>query len=206
MDQEEALKAIEGLQTIETIAEALNIKKQSALNLISKLKRQGYVTTSGGRQQKRLYKITARKQRKRDSGMFDIINKYSPMKLAPWYDHQVHGHYGPEEALIDAIQTQSFRVILASMNLFNRITDWPKLHRLAKKKDCWQKVGALYDVARLYFRVNKMPLKYQNQKFIKKYFLIKRYNTTETMYNPIKNKWNVEIPFQTGDIRKVTAS
>src|SRR3989338_1001322 len=132
MNQEETLKAIEGLQTIETVADALNLKKQSALNLISRLKRQGYVTVSGGRQQKRLYKITARKQRKRDLGMFDIINKYSTMKLAPWYDHQVHGHYGPEEALIDAIQTQSFRVILASMKLFNHITDWPKLYKLAK--------------------------------------------------------------------------
>ena len=128
------------------------------------------------------------------------------MKLMPWYDHQVHGHYGPEEALIDAIQTQSFRVILASMNLFNRITDWPNLYRLAKEKNCWQKVGALYDVARLYFRVKKMPLRYQNKKFGKKEFLIKRYNTTEKIYYPIKNKWNVEIPFKTGDISKVTTS
>ena len=206
MGQEKTLKAIEGLQTIETVAESLNIKKQSALNLISKLKKQGYVATSGGRQQKRLYKITARKQRKRDLGMFDIINKYSSMKLAPWYDHQVHGHYGPEEALIDAIQTQSFRVILASLRLFNHITDWPKLYKLAKEKECWQKVGALYDVARLYFRINTMPLRYQNQKFIKKQYIIKRYNTTEKMYNSIKNKWNVEIPLQAGDIRKVSTS
>ena len=205
MIQEETLKSIEGLQTIETVAEALNIKRQSALNLLSKLKKQGYVTTTGGRQQKRLYKITTRKQRKRDLGMFDIINKYSPMKLAPWYDHQVHGRYGPEEALIDAIRTQSFRVILASMRLFSHITDWPKLYKLAKEKDCWQKIGALYDISKMHFRVKKMPLRYQNQKFSKKQFLIKRYNTTEKMYNPIKNKWNVEIPFQTGDIGKVMA-
>ena len=136
MKQDDVLKTLEGLHTIETVAEALNIKNQSALNLISKLKKQGYVTTRGGYKQKRLYKIT--KQRKRDKGMFDIINKYSPMKLAPWYDHQVHGAYGPEEALIDALQTQSFRAILASMKLFNHITDWPKLYNLAKKKDCWQ--------------------------------------------------------------------
>ena len=206
MVPEELLKTLEGLQTIETVAEALNIKKQSALNLISKFKKQGYVTTTGGRQQKRLYKISTKKQRKRDLGMFDIINKYSPMKLAPWYDHQVHGKYGPEEALVDAIETESFRAILASMRLFNHITDWPKLYRLAKEKDCWQKIGALYDVARLFFRVKKMPLRYQNQKFIKKQFLIKRYNTTEEIYYPIKSKWNVEIPFQTGDIRKVMST
>jgi len=203
MNQNELLQKLEGLQTIETAAEALNIKKQSALNLISKLKKEGYVTTTGGRNQKRLYKITTRKQRKRDYGMFDIINKYSPMKLAPWYDHQVHGIYTEEDALIDAIQTQSFRAILASMRLFNHINDWPKLYKLAKEKNCWQQIGALYDISKMYFRVKKMPLRYQHKKFIKKQFLIKRYNTTEKIYYPIKNKWNIEIPFQIGDMQKV---
>ena len=199
MDQEEILKTIEGLQTIETAAGALNIKKQSALNLISRLKEQGYVTTTGGRQQKRLYKITARKQRKRDLGMFDIINKYSPMKLAPWYDHQVHGHYGPEEALIDAIQTQSFRVILASMRLFNHITDWGKLYKLAKEKDCWQKVGALYDVAMLYFRVREMPayyLKYKSRAW-QRLTQLKKIN-----FPDIAKKWQVYIPFNENDMRE----
>ena len=199
MDKEQTLKAIEGLQTIETVAEALNIKKQSALNLISRLKRQGYVTTSGGRQQKRLYKITARKQRKRDAGMFDIINKYSSMKLAPWYDHQVHGIYGPEETLIDAIQTQSFRAILASMRLFNHITDWPKLYRIAGERNCWQKVGALYDVARLYFKVRKMPsyyLKYKSEKW-QRLTQLKKINFPDTA-----KKWHVYIPFNEKDMRE----
>jgi len=201
MMQEETLKAIEGLQTVETVAEALNIKKQSALNLISKLKKQGYVTTSGGRQQKRLYKITARKQRKRNFGMFDVINKYSPMKLAPWYDHQVHGRYGPEEALIDAIQTQSFRVILASMRLFNHITDWPKLYKLAKEKGCWQKVGALYDVAKLYFKVRKMPsyyLKYESGKW-QRLTQLKKIN-----FPSITKKWRVYMPFNEKDMREAS--
>jgi len=203
MNQNEILQKLEGLETIETAAEALNIKKQSALNLICKLKKEGYVTTTGGRNQKRLYKITTRKQRKREKGMFDIINKYSPMKLAPWYDHQVHGKYTEEDALIDAIQTQSFRAILASMRLFNHINDWPKLYKLAKEKNCWQQIGALYDISKMYFRVKKMPLRYQHKRFIKKQFLIKRYNTTEKTYYQIKNKWNIEIPFQIGDIRRV---
>jgi len=197
MNQEETLKTIEGLQTIETVAEALNIKKQSALNLLSKLKKQGYVATTGGRQQKRLYKITVRKQRKRNFGMFDIINKYSPTKLAPWYDHQVHGKYGPEEALIDAIQTQSFRVILASMRLFNHITNWSKLYKLAKEKDCWQKVGALYDVARLYFRAKKMPayyLKCETEKW-QRLTQLKKNNFPE-----IAKKWHVYIPFNEKDM------
>ncbi|HLC67078.1 MAG TPA: hypothetical protein VJK52_05560, partial [Candidatus Nanoarchaeia archaeon] len=120
MNQDEILRKLEGLHTVETVMKTLNITRQSALNLLSRLKKQQHVTTSGGGKQVRFYKIMMRKQLPRVPGMFDIINKYSPhMKLAPWYDHQVHGPYGPEEALIDAIQTKSFRVILASLRLFN---------------------------------------------------------------------------------------
>ncbi|MBS3145871.1 hypothetical protein J4414_03655, partial [Candidatus Woesearchaeota archaeon] len=119
---------------------------------------------AGGGKKKRIYRITARKQRKRQEGMFDIINKYSPnMKIREWYDHQVHGVYGPEEALIDALQTQSFRLILASMRLFNHIKDWKKIYKLAKENNCWQKVGALYDVSRLFFKVKKMPERYRKR-------------------------------------------
>src|SRR3989338_7770455 len=146
MVDEEALRKLEGLQTAETAAKALGIGRQSAINLLSRLKKEGYVTTSGGGKIKRLYKVSMKKQRQRDPGMFDIINKYSPMKLAEWYDHQVHGRYGPEEALVDALQTQSFRAILASMRLFNHITDWPKLYRLANERGVWAKLRALYDV------------------------------------------------------------
>jgi len=201
MDQNELLQKLEGLQTVETVAEALNIKKQSALNLISKLKKEGYVKTSGGRHQKRLYKITTRKQRKRDYGMFDIINKYSAMKLAPWYDHQVHGKYGPEEALVDAIQTQSFRAILASMRLFNHINDWPRLYKLAREKNCWQQIGALYDVSRKYFKVRKMPLQYLKHKERKwrKLTQLKKVN-----FSAIAKKWHVYIPFNEKDMREAS--
>ncbi len=197
MKHDEILKILEGLHTVETVAEALNIKKQSALNLISKLKKQGYVTTSGGNKQKRLYKITQKKQRKRDPGMFDVINKYSPMKLAPWHDHQVHGIYGAEEALVDAIQTQSFRVILASMRLFNHTKDWPKLYRLANKRNCWQKVGALYDIARLHFRVKKMPSHYLNNKS-KQWSQLTQLKKKNFLN--IAKKWHVFIPFSEKDI------
>ena len=203
MADDELLKKLEGLQTIETVAEALKIGKQSALNLLSKLKKEGYVTTRGGGKRKRLYKITTVKQRVREPGMFDIINRYSPMKLNPWYDHQVHGEYGPEEALVDAIGTGSFRAILASMRLFNHIKDWSKLYSLAKKKGCWQKVGALYDVAKMHFKVKKMPDTYRGYEFRKKQYLIRDYPTKEGALKEIGKKWNVAIPFRKGDIAKV---
>ncbi len=199
MSYEYTVRKLEGLHTVETIMATLGIKKQSALNLIGKMKKiQNLTVWSGGK--KKMYKITMRKQRPRQQGMFDILNTYSPMKLAPWYDHQVHGRYGPEEALIDAIQTGSFRAILASLRLFNHIKDWNTVYRLAKEKECWQKVGALYDVARLHFKVRKMKGKYTvnaNKKW-QQLSQLKKKN-----YPAIANKWHVYIPFNEKDIMEI---
>ncbi len=194
----ELLWKLEGLHTVETAAEKLGITRQGALNLLCRLKKEQHVTVSGGGKLKRLYKITIRKQLPRVPGMFDIINKYSPhMKIRPWYDHQVHGRYGPEEALIDAIQTESFRVILASLHLFKHITDWPKLYRLAKEKDCWQKVGALYDVARLFMRVRKMVKKY-GRAIAKKWVALTQLRKKN--FPEISEQWKVYIPFNRNDM------
>jgi len=206
MDQETVLRTLEGMHTIETAAAALHRSKQSTLNLLSKLKKKQYVMVSGAGKVKRLYKITMRKQRSRVPGMWDILNKYNPnFQLNPWYDHQVHGIYGPEEALIDAIQTQSFRVILASLRLFNHITNWPKLYKLAKEKDCWQQVGALYDVASLTWKVKHIPSSYLSFTFKKKKYLIRPYPTQEDFLKPIAKKWNVTLPFKKGDLLKVAS-
>lgn len=201
-NREEQLRLLEGLHTIETVAETLGITKQAALNLLGKLKKEQHVTVMGGGRRKRLYKITMRQQLPREPGMFDIINKYSPnFQVMPWYDHQVHGIYGPEEALVDALQTQSFRLILASMRLFNHITDWPKLYCLAKEKDCWRKVGALYGVARMFMRVRKMPEKYLHTKISKRWqqlTQLKKKNFPE-----ISSKWTVYLPFNKKDVEEI---
>jgi hypothetical protein len=200
--REEQLRLLAGLQTIETAAETLKMSKPATLNLLTKLKKEQYVTVSGGGKIKRFYKITLYKQLPRELGMFDLINKYSPnFQIVPWYDHQVHGLYGPEEALIDALQTDSFRLILASMRLFNHIKDWPKLYQLAKKKDCWQKVGALYDVARMFMKVRKMPERYLHAKIGKKWqqlTLLKKKNFLE-----IANKWKIYLPFNQKDVEEI---
>lgn len=202
MDQRkyELLWKLEGLHTVETAAKTLGITRQGALNLLGRLKKEQHVTVSGGGRRIRLYKITIRKQLPRVPGMFDVINKYSPhMKLNPWYDHQVHGRYGPEEALIDAIQTESFRVILASLHLFKHITNWPRLYRMAKEKDCWQKVGALYDVARLFMRVRRMEEKY-GKAIAKKWVALTRLRKKN--FPEISERWKVYISFNRADMTK----
>ncbi len=198
----ELLRKLAGFQTLETVTRELGIKRQSALNLLSKLKKEEYLTVMGGGPKKRLYRITLVKQRKRDLGMFDILNKYSPMKLAPWYDHQVHGKYTVEDALVDAVQTGSFRAILSSLRLFSHITDWPRLYKLAKKKNCWQKIGALHDVAKKLFRAKHLPTKYSGKPHDSMQYLVRNYRTKENWIKPIEQEWNVGIPFRNGDLRK----
>ena len=202
MEDIKLLRRIEGLHTVETLQKELNLTKQSTINLISKLRKEEHITLfAGGGKKKRIYRITARKQRKRQEGMFDIINKYSPnMKIREWYDHQVHGIYGPEEALIDALQTQSFRLILASMRLFNHIKDWKKLYILSKEKNCWQKVGALYDVSRLFFKVKKMPERYRKRKYKK---WIKLTQLKKKNFPKISEKWHVYISFNKYDLKEI---
>ena len=202
MEDIKLLRRIEGLHTIETLQKELNLTKQSTINLISKLRKEEHITLfAGGGKKKRIYRITARKQRKRQEGMFDIINKYSPnMKIREWYDHQVHGVYGPEEALIDALQTQSFRLILASMRLFNHIKDWKKIYKLAKENNCWQKVGALYDVSRLFFKVKKMPERYRKRKYKK---WIKLTQLKKKNFPKISEKWHVYISFNKYDLKEI---
>ena len=202
MEDIKLLRRIEGLHTVETLQKELNLTKQSTINLISKLRKEEHITLfAGGGKKKRIYRITARKQRKRQEGMFDIINKYSPnMKIREWYDHQVHGVYGPEEALIDALQTQSFRLILASMRLFNHIKDWKKIYKLAKENNCWQKVGALYDVSRLFFKVKKMPERYRKRKYKK---WIKLTQLKKKNFPKISEKWHVYISFNKYDLKEI---
>ena len=144
----ELLKKLEGLKTIDSICENLNISRQSAINLMSRLKKQGHVKSMGGGRRIRLYNITVTKQWPRSLGMFDMINRHARHKVLEWYDHQVHGKYTVEDAIIDAIEKRSYRLLRATVFSFNHVTDWPRLYRLANDKNLWQHVGALYDVAR----------------------------------------------------------
>jgi len=198
----DVMRRIEGLQTVATVQDALGLTRQSAINLLSKLRKAGHVTSSGGGRQPRLYKITRYKQLPRKRGMFDLLNACNPwFKLNPWYDHQVHGRYTVEDAILDAIDTGSFRAILATLRCFNHIKNWPKLYREAKRRGTWNKVGALYDVARQHFRVRRMPARYRKHFEKSEEELIKGFKKTE--YKAITEEWGVAIPFKSGDIRKV---
>ncbi len=193
---EEIVKNLEGKHTIETIAEKLGISRQSAVNVVSKLRKLGFVQTSGGGRQKRIYTISTKRFTKKEPGMFDIINKYSRIKIRPIYIHEAHGNYYAENALIDAVKTKDLRLIMSSLYLFNHIKNWHRLYNLAKGYE--NMVGALYDLTRKYIKARKMPdnirklLKKKERKVI--------IEPRKHDFKEIEEEWNVSLPFSKEDM------
>lgn len=150
----------EGKYTVETFAKKYQLQRQSAINLLSKLKQKGLVTTSGGGRQKRIYTITAKPQEK-TNGFYDIVNKYSPEKLIPKFKHKVIGHYTVEHAIIDGIQIGDVRTLQSTHHLFNHITNWKRLFDLAKQRNCTRQVYEEYKKARRKIKTRTMPKRYE---------------------------------------------
>lgn len=197
------LEKLEGRQTVESVMDITGIERESAINLLSRLKKEGYVKSSGGGRQKRIYTISLRKNAEEANGLFMIINKHSKIKVVPKFKHVVHGRYSTEEALIDAIEINDFRVLLASLTLFNQIKNWKILYRLAKEKEYRKITGALYDFARKNIKTKKMPEKM--------YKLLLASKDKKTIEIPSKKfhcpeiyeKWKIRIPFSEADMEMI---
>lgn len=158
------MKHEEGKYTVETFSKKYKLTRQSTLNLFSKLKKQHFLTVSGGGKQKRIYTITKTKTHP-SNGFYDLINKYSPIKLVPQYKHYVQGNYSIEKAIIDGINIGDARTLEATKYLFRHITNWKNLFFLAKKNDLINKIGPLYQQARKTVKkCRKMPLRYELKK------------------------------------------
>ena len=200
---EPILRKLEGLNTIDLIAKKLNVKESTAIKKIHELRKFGHVETSGGGKQPRLYRVYRNKIVKiGNPGLYDIINKNSPVKISRPYEERIVGRkLSIEEALIRAIKTEKYRVILASLALFNKVKDIPKLYKLAKKEDVRRKLGALYEVARNTIRTKKinekhlrLMLKAKNEKA----FIVPKVKSKD--FKDIENKWRVYIPFNKQDL------
>lgn len=150
----------EGKYTVETFAEEKQIRRQSAINLLSKLKKKGLVTVTGGGKQKRIYTITNRPQEK-TNGFYEIINKHSPEKLIPKFKHKVIGKYTIEHAIIDGIQIGDARTLEATKYLFNQVKNWKRLFDLAKEKNCTKQIHELYNKAKKTIKCKTMPKRYR---------------------------------------------
>jgi predicted transcriptional regulator len=148
---------MKGIYTLEKIQKERDISKQAAINLISRLRKKGFVKTSGGGKQIRLYKISD-KPLQEDNGMYSIINKYTPIKLAPSIMHIVYGKkYTVEQTIVDCLKKNDSRHSLAAVFLLNNIRDWKKLNKLIIEHKLESKFNILYNLARENVRVKKMP-------------------------------------------------
>jgi len=163
MDNLFIMELKEGKFTVETFANQQGLSKQAAINLLSKIKKQGFVHTSGGGRQKRIYTIS-KTPKKESNGLFTIINKYSPEKINPSFEHHVYGRYGAENALIDGILLQKkqkdIRMRHAMHHLFRHIKNWKLLFDMAKKEGIMTEIHELYAEARQKTKTNTMPKRY----------------------------------------------
>jgi hypothetical protein len=203
MDEEtKLLKRIEGKHTLETFMRQTSLKKKSALNLLSLLRKKGYVRTDGGGKQKRIYTISTRIIQ-RGEGLFTILNRYAKIPVVPPFTHVAHGSYTVENALTDAITLHDFRILQASIYLFNHVKDWSKLYALAKKKQCEQVIGALYDFARITTKTRKMPDRIRQALLrkhpIKRIEILHHIRTDSSEFHAIEKRWNVALPFSKQD-------
>ncbi len=148
-----------GKYTVETFARQRNLARQSAINLLSSLKKKGFVKVSGGGRQKRIYAISL-VSKKPTNGFYDIVNKYSPEKLVPKFEHYTYGNYGVEDAIIEGIMIGDARTKQATKHLFRHVKNWKRLFELAGKKKLEKELVSMYKEARKTTRTKKMPERY----------------------------------------------
>jgi len=205
----EIAKKLEGVHTLATAAKSLNVKKSTAVKMLSILRKEGFVETSGGGKKPRLYKISPiRIVGKEHIGIYDLINKYSKVKLWEPYKHKVIDRElsvaeAIPMALSIAAKERNFRLVLAILGLFNHVKDWSKLGYYSKKYNMARRVGALYDVTRTIIKTRKMDNR--TRKVLlkgkdKSKFIIKPHKPQYFKY--IEKLWRVYIPFHISDLTR----
>jgi hypothetical protein len=141
------------------------------------------------------------------SSYYEIINRYSPIKIVAPRIYKIYGKEPSfEETLVYAIKTKSLRTILAALALFNKIEDWSRLYRLAKKNHVERQVGALYDLSRNIIRTRKMTKRFRNNALPKK-----SYTSQYTIpglrsrdFQKIEKTWKIYLPFNRSDLEAYT--
>lgn len=201
MKIKELLHRLEGVQTIKSIMSILEIDRDKAIYYIHRLRKKEYVKTTTTSDKTRIYHISFENKLK-GINYYDIINKYSPVKIT----RNIYNVYDKkptyEETLIFALKTKSFRTILASLSLFKKIEDWSQLYHLAKKNNIERQVGALYDLSRKLMRTRRMTKIFRNNALPKKkytyQFIIEGLKSKD--FKKIEKEWKIYIPFNIKDL------
>lgn len=202
MKIKETLKKVEGVQTVESVMDLLNVDRNKAIYYVHRLKKEGYVKTKRLSNNRRVYNISL-ENKLGGKSYYDIINQHSPIKIAVPAVYRIYGkELSLEEALVYAIKTGNFRTILASLALFKKIGDWSKLYALAKENHIERQVGALYDLARKIMRVRRMTKRFRNNSVPKDnhkfYYVIPGLKSED--FQDIEKIWEVYLPFNKKDL------
>jgi len=202
-DVKELAAKLAGMQTAESAARALNIRKKTMINYISKLRKLGLVETTRGAGKKRLYRIYATRQPKKGTGLYAFISKNSKVKVIPRQEVYVYNELSIEKAIVKAIESRDFRIVLAALGLFSKVTNWPDLNKLAKKAHMQRKIGALYELAKKVMRVRHIDRRTLNSlqtgKDCERYIIP---NLKSKDFKSLEKRWKVYIPFNLKDLEE----
>lgn len=207
---EKLAESLQGIYTLETLADRLKINKSKAVYVIYRLRKLGFVKTNYGAGKRRLYNVSLRNKQKGTSYTTKINESSSSyaIQVAPSNPYYVHGRSPSyEEALIYAIKQRDVRHIIASLTLFRKVSNWSLLYKLAKKEDLIREVAALYEIARKVIRkVKRMPKRFSHlaqKKKINKFRYIVDYISSDD-FKEIEKKWKIYIPLNRADLEEHT--
>lgn len=196
------IEKLEGMYTLESLINILKVDRRTAINYVSMLRKLGYVNTKRASSGKRIY-IISKQNRIKGKSYYEVLNRISPIKLAEAEIYRVYGReITYEETLIYAITKGKVRIIIASLALFTKITNWTKLAELARKYKVQRQICALYDVARSIMRVRRIHkhfLKGGLPKGEDTYLYIIPHLESKDFTN-IQQKWKVYLPLNKADL------
>ena len=201
MEIHEIAKKLEGLQTVSTIAKSLNVSHGTAVNYAWLLRKKGYLTSVQNRKV-RIYGISPIRRKKLGYSLYELLNQNTRVKIVVREDYIIHSGKKPsiEEVLVRCAVSGEFRIVLASLDLFNKIKNWSRLKSFADKYKAGRKIGALYDVAKKIIRVRRMDERTRNGllKNGKKEYIIKPFRSK--YFKDVEKEWNVYVPFNIQDL------
>lgn len=198
-------KENEGFHTVESLSKTMGIGKSTAINYLYAMRKRRLVETERGKKGKRLYKISPVKLKKIGyPGLVETINEYSSLKLGSALEERSDHRIMPEEAIVSAISTRDFRIVLASLELFKKTNEWWSLYRFAKENNAERFVGALYYLSRKLFRVRAMDkrvLRLLKRAKTKEKYIIPNMKSSD--FSDIEKEWKVYIPFSKSDTERL---
>lgn len=191
----------EGLQTVNSLARLLGVGSRTAVNYASLLRKAGFLTTAHGGRKVRIYRINPLFRKERGYSFYALLNRYSKVKLRVRQDYFIYAEKEPcvEEILARAVASGEFRVVLASLGLFNKVKNWARLKGFADSYGVGRRIGALYDVAKTCMRVRRMDERTRKGLLNgKKGHIIQGVKSKH--FQDIEKVWGVFIPLNKADL------